>query len=130
MAAVKGEHHHTIPLSVLLKRELVSEKTRDRGLLVVRLASLRACPKKGEDIALVKTECQRVLGDGVTTYLVFAFSGPEMVVGWYHSHPGFGCWLSGVDINTQQALVHGLNRHCYSMAINYCHDRWGPLMRA
>eukprot|EP00850_Spirogloea_muscicola_P015849 SM000125S26054 [mRNA] locus=s125:25387:27972:- [translate_table: standard] len=28
---------------------------------------------------------------------------PEMVVGWYHSHPGFGCWLSGVDINTQQA---------------------------
>ena len=27
---------------------------------------------------------------------------PEMVVGWYHSHPGFGCWLSGVDISTQQ----------------------------
>lgn len=27
---------------------------------------------------------------------------PEMVVGWYHSHPGFGCWLSGVDVNTQQ----------------------------
>ena len=25
---------------------------------------------------------------------------PQMVVGWYHSHPGFGCWLSGVDINT------------------------------
>ena len=20
----------------------------------------------------------------------------------YHSHPGFGCWLSGVDVNTQQ----------------------------
>ena len=32
---------------------------------------------------------------------------PEMVVGWYHSHPGFGCWLSGVDINTQQVLKHG-----------------------
>lgn len=29
---------------------------------------------------------------------------PEMVVGWYHSHPGFGCWLSGVDINTQQVV--------------------------
>lgn len=27
---------------------------------------------------------------------------PEMVVGWYHSHPGFGCWLSNVDVNTQQ----------------------------
>merc|ERR1712188_334243 len=103
---------------------------------------------------------------------------PEMVVGWYHSHPGFGCWLSGVDVNTQQsfealnaravavvvdpiqsvkgkvvidafrlinpqlmmlgqeprqttsnlghlnkpsiqALIHGLNRHYYSIAINY-----------
>ncbi|KAJ3296564.1 multicatalytic endopeptidase [Borealophlyctis nickersoniae] len=103
---------------------------------------------------------------------------PEMVVGWYHSHPGFGCWLSSVDINTQQsfealnqravavvvdpiqsvkgkvvidafrtinpqtmmmgqearqttsnighlnkpsiqALIHGLNRHYYSIGINY-----------
>ncbi|EHK39903.1 uncharacterized protein TrAtP1_005916 [Trichoderma atroviride] len=103
---------------------------------------------------------------------------PEAVVGWYHSHPGFGCWLSSVDINTQQsfeqlnpravavvvdpiqsvkgkvvidafrlinpqllmmgqeprqstsnlghlnkpsiqALIHGLNRHYYSIGINY-----------
>mmetsp|Transcript_58624 Transcript_58624/g.182064 ORF Transcript_58624/g.182064 Transcript_58624/m.182064 type:complete len:316 (+) Transcript_58624:63-1010(+) len=103
---------------------------------------------------------------------------PEMVVGWYHSHPGFGCWFSGTDVNTQQsfeqlnsravgvvvdpiqsvkgkvvidcfrclsqqmvmlgheprqttsnighlnkpsitALIHGLNRHYYSIAINY-----------
>jgi 26S proteasome regulatory subunit N11 len=103
---------------------------------------------------------------------------PESVVGWYHSHPGFGCWLSSVDINTQQsfeslnsrsvavvvdpiqsvkgkvvidafrliqphtvapgteprqttsnighinkpsiqALIHGLNRHYYSIAVNY-----------
>ena len=103
---------------------------------------------------------------------------PEMVVGWYHSHPGFGCWLSGTDINTQssfealnpravalvidpiqsvkgkvvidcfrlinpqlmmmgveprqttsnigllnkpsiQALIHGLNRHYYSIVIDY-----------
>ena len=103
---------------------------------------------------------------------------PEMVVGWYHSHPGFGCWFSGTDINTQQsfeqlnaravgivvdpvqsvrgkvvidcfrlinpqmlmlgqeprqttsnlghlqkpsitALIHGLNRHYYSLCINY-----------
>ncbi|KAI0796776.1 multidrug resistance protein [Abortiporus biennis] len=102
----------------------------------------------------------------------------EEVVGWYHSHPGFGCWLSSVDINTQQsfesmenrsvavvidpiqsvkgkvvidafrlistqsvlagqeprqttsnighinkpsiqALIHGLNRHYYSIAVNY-----------
>lgn len=30
---------------------------------------------------------------------------PEMIVGWYHSHPGFGCWLSSVDINTQQVSL-------------------------
>lgn len=29
---------------------------------------------------------------------------PEVVVGWYHSHPGFGCWLSSVDVNTQQSF--------------------------
>lgn len=102
----------------------------------------------------------------------------EMVCGWYHSHPGFGCWFSGTDINTQQsfeqlnsravgivvdpvqsvrgkvvidcfrlinpqllmlgqeprqttsnvghlqkpsitAIIHGLNRHYYSLCINY-----------
>lgn len=25
----------------------------------------------------------------------------EQVVGWYHSHPGYGCWLSGIDVSTQ-----------------------------
>jgi len=25
----------------------------------------------------------------------------ENVVGWYHSHPGYGCWLSGIDVSTQ-----------------------------
>jgi proteasome lid subunit RPN8/RPN11 len=24
------------------------------------------------------------------------------VVGWYHSHPGYGCWLSGIDVATQR----------------------------
>jgi 26S proteasome regulatory subunit N11 len=28
----------------------------------------------------------------------------EVVVGWYHSHPGFGCWMSGVDQNTQKSF--------------------------
>ena len=26
---------------------------------------------------------------------------PENVCGWYHSHPGYGCWLSGIDVGTQ-----------------------------
>jgi COP9 signalosome complex subunit 5 len=27
---------------------------------------------------------------------------PEYICGWYHSHPGYGCWLSGIDVTTQQ----------------------------
>lgn len=26
---------------------------------------------------------------------------PEQVCGWYHSHPGYKCWLSGIDVSTQ-----------------------------
>jgi len=25
----------------------------------------------------------------------------EVQCGWYHSHPGYGCWLSGIDVRTQ-----------------------------
>lgn len=28
----------------------------------------------------------------------------RMVVGWYHSHPGFGCYLSETDINTYMGV--------------------------
>ncbi|KAG8218636.1 multidrug resistance protein [Butyriboletus roseoflavus] len=42
---------------------------------------------------------------------------PEMVVGWYHSHPGFGCWLSSVDINTQQSFEQMQNR-CVAVVID------------
>lgn len=26
----------------------------------------------------------------------------ENIVGWFHSHPGYGCWLSGTDVETQR----------------------------
>lgn len=64
MSSNKGEH---VPLSVLLKRELASEKV-DRPDIVSGQANQS---KKGEDFTLIKSECQRVLGDGVTTYSVF-----------------------------------------------------------
>lgn len=41
-----------------------------------------------------------------------------MVVGWYHSHPGFGCWLSGVDMNTQQSFEQ-LNPRAAAVVIEY-----------
>ncbi|CAK9183243.1 unnamed protein product [Ilex paraguariensis] len=62
----KGEHQ-AIPLSVLLKRELANEKI-ERPEIFHGQANQS---KKGEDFTFLKTECQRVLGDGVTTYSVF-----------------------------------------------------------
>ena len=31
-------------------------------------------------------------------------SGGDAVIGWYHSHPGFGCYLSDVDIRTHSDI--------------------------
>lgn len=58
----------TVPLSVLLKRELANEKIEKPDILYGQASQ----SKKGEDFTLLKIERQRVLGDGVTTYSVFA----------------------------------------------------------
>jgi len=42
---------------------------------------------------------------------------PEMVVGWYHSHPGFDCWLSNVDVNTQQSF-EALNKRAVAVVVD------------
>lgn len=60
--------HHTVPLSVLLKRELANEKIERPEILHGQASQ----SKKGEDFTLLKTECQRMVGDGVSTYSVFA----------------------------------------------------------
>lgn len=31
----------------------------------------------------------------------FQVGREENAIGWYHSHPGYGCWLSGIDVSTQ-----------------------------
>jgi len=31
-----------------------------------------------------------------------ALGRKEKTCGWYHSHPGYGCWLSGIDVRTQE----------------------------
>lgn len=41
----------------------------------------------------------------------------ELVVGWYHSHPGFGCWLSGVDMNTQTSFEQ-VNPRCVAVVVD------------
>lgn len=58
----------TVPLSVLLRRELASEKIEKPEIFHGEASQ----SKKGEDFVFVKTECERVLGDGVTTFSAFA----------------------------------------------------------
>merc|ERR1712060_510945 len=141
----------------------------------VRVADVFAMPQSGTGVSV---EAVDPVFQAKMLDMLKQTGRPEMVVGWYHSHPGFGCWLSGVDINTQQsfealngravsvvvvpvqsvkgkvvidafrlinpqtmmlgqeprqttsnlghlnkpsiqALIHGLNRHYYSMGINY-----------
>lgn len=41
----------------------------------------------------------------------------ENVVGWYHSHPGFGCWLSHVDMATQGSFEQ-LNKNAIAVVID------------
>ena len=54
---------------------------------------------------------------------------PEMVVGWYHSHPGFGCWLSGVDINTQQSF-EALSSRAVAVVVDPIQSVKGQLVRS
>jgi COP9 signalosome complex subunit 5 len=36
----------------------------------------------------------------------------ENPVGWYHSHPGYGCWLSGIDVATERLQQVGNDPFC------------------
>lgn len=53
------------------------------------------------------TETRVNAGEEANEYLINHITAcenvcrPENVCGWYHSHPGYGCWLSGIDVQTQ-----------------------------
>ncbi|KAH0879476.1 hypothetical protein HID58_066870 [Brassica napus] len=78
--STKGDHHHTVPLSVLLKRESANEKIDSPELVHGQFNQ----SKKGEDFTFVKTDCQRVMGDGVSTFSVFGLfdghNGPAAAI--------------------------------------------------
>jgi proteasome lid subunit RPN8/RPN11 len=41
----------------------------------------------------------------------------EYIVGWYHSHPGFGCFLSSIDMETQVGL-QGMFSECVALVVD------------
>ena len=73
-----------VPMEVmgLMLGEFVDDYT-------VRVVDVFAMPQSGTSVSVESV-------DPVfqTTMLDFLqqTNRPEMVVGWYHSHPGFGCW--------------------------------------
>lgn len=84
MAAKAGR---SVPLGVLLMKEQTSEKIEDPDILYGQANQ----SKKGEDFTLLKAECQRVPGDGVTTFSVFAVIFFASSCFW--SLPEFLCYL-------------------------------------
>ncbi|RWS24811.1 26S proteasome non-ATPase regulatory subunit 14-like protein [Leptotrombidium deliense] len=91
-----------VPMEVmgLMLGEFVDEYT-------VTVVDVFAMPQSGTSVTVeaVDTVFQTKMLD-----MLKQTGRPEMVVGWYHSHPGFGCWLSGVDVNTQQSFEALTNR--------------------
>ncbi|KAL0432568.1 UNVERIFIED_CONTAM: 26S proteasome non-ATPase regulatory subunit [Sesamum latifolium] len=98
LALLKLKHGRAgVPMEVmgLMLGEFVDEYT-------VRVVDVFAMPQSGTGVSVEAVD--HVFQTNMLDMLKQT-GRPEMVVGWYHSHPGFGCWLSGVDINTQQALI-------------------------
>ncbi|VFQ99111.1 unnamed protein product [Cuscuta campestris] len=97
------DQHQSTPLSVLLKRELASEKIEKPEIFHGQASQSR----KGEDFTLLKTECERVLGDGVTTYSVF---------GLFDGHNG-----SAAAIYSKENLFNNILR---AIPSNLNRDEW------
>ncbi|KAL7231146.1 hypothetical protein ACSBR2_009422 [Camellia fascicularis] len=72
--------HYPNRFHLLLKRELANEKIENPEICHGQASQ----SKKGEDFTFVKTECQRVVGDEVFTYSVFALfdghNGPAAAI--------------------------------------------------
>jgi len=98
-----------VPMEVmgLMLGEFVDEYT-------VRVVDVFAMPQSGTGVSVeaVDPVFQTKMLD-----MLKQTNRPEMVVGWYHSHPGFGCWLSGVDINTQQSF-EALNKRAVAVVVD------------
>lgn len=84
-----------VPLEVmgLMIGEYIDEYT-------VRVVDVFSMPQTatGQSVEAVDDEYQARMLEKLEVV-----SRPEKVVGWYHSHPGFGCWLSMEDVMTAKS---------------------------
>ena len=82
-----------IPLEVmgLMLGEFVDEYN-------VRVVDVFAMPQSGSGVTV---EAVDPVFQTKMMSILKARGRHETVIGWYHSHPGFGCWLSSTDVSTQ-----------------------------
>jgi len=98
-----------IPLEVmgLMLGELVDDYT-------IKVVDVFAMPQSGTGVSVEAVDPvfqQKMIA------MLAQTNRKEKVVGWYHSHPGFGCWLSSVDINTQQSFEQ-LNERAVAVVVD------------
>jgi 26S proteasome regulatory subunit N11 len=98
-----------VPMEVmgLMLGEFVDDYT-------VRVVDVFAMPQSGTSVSVESVD---PVFQTKMLEMLQQTSRPEMVVGWYHSHPGFGCWLSGTDINTQQSFEQ-LNQRAVAVVVD------------
>jgi len=98
-----------VPMEVmgLMLGEFVDDYT-------VRVVDVFAMPQSGTSVSVESVD--PVFQTKMLEFLQQT-NRPEMVVGWYHSHPGFGCWLSGTDVNTQQSFEQ-LNQRAVAVVVD------------
>lgn len=98
-----------VPMEVmgLMLGEFVDDYT-------VRVVDVFAMPQSGTSVSVESVD--PVFQTKMLDFLQQT-NRPEMVVGWYHSHPGFGCWLSGTDVNTQQSFEQ-LNQRAVAVVVD------------
>lgn len=111
LALLKMLKHGTagVPMEVmgLMLGEFVDEYT-------VHVIDVFAMPQSGTGVSVeaVDSVFQTKMMD-----MLRQTGRDETVVGWYHSHPGFGCWLSSVDVQTQKAFEQ-LNQRSVAVVID------------
>ncbi|KRH92546.1 26S proteasome regulatory complex, subunit RM1531, partial [Pseudoloma neurophilia] len=98
-----------IPLEVmgLLLGEFIDEFT-------IKVVDVFSMPQSGSSVTVedVDPVYQTEMMD-----LLAKTGRNESVVGWYHSHPGFGCWLSNLDMSTQSSFEQ-LNKRAVAVVID------------
>ena len=77
---------------------LLQGKVRDGAFFISDCFRL---PVEGTETRVNAGESANEYMVGFTEYNERTKSTNDPVCGWYHSHPGYGCWLSGIDVATQ-----------------------------